>query len=111
VWHGISAVQIFHHQTSEVYTDNSSMMAAQLAPWEVTFVLTADQFPKDQAARAGIEVEVQLRDGCTSEEYMQKLHQSLDSAFSQFEPHLVIHNAGSDILASDPLGKCAATST
>lgn len=61
-------------------------------------------------ARAGINIEVQLHNGCTSEEYLQKLHQSLDSAFSQFEPHLVIHNAGSDIMVGDPLGMCAATS-
>jgi acetoin utilization deacetylase AcuC-like enzyme len=66
----------------------------------------ADAWPQDAAARRGIDVDVQLRQGCTSDMYLQSLRTGLDSAFAAFSPDLVIHNAGSDILVGDPLGRC-----
>lgn len=51
-------------------------------------------------------MDVQLRSGCTGQEYLSKLEAALTQAFDRFEPQMVIHNAGSDILDKDPLGRC-----
>ena len=69
--------------------------------------MSADRYPKDHAARAAIDVESQLHDGCTSAQYKEELGLCLRTAFARFSPDIVIHNAGSDILQGDPLGGCA----
>ena len=67
----------------------------------------ADVWPGDKEARQAINTDVPLRSGCTDQKYKSKLVQALDRAFEQFaQPDLVVHNAGSDILDGDPLGRC-----
>lgn len=73
-----------------------------------TFIVdlyNAGVFPKDEAARRGIDVEVRLASGCDSQQYLAALRAALDEAFGRFQPDLVIHNAGSDVLDGDPLGR------
>lgn len=47
-----------------------------------------------------------LWSGCQDEAYLDALETALGRAFASFQPDLVIHNAGTDILAGDPLGGC-----
>lgn len=69
--------------------------------------MRAEIWPQDAEARPGITVERRLRCGCTSEAYLAALQSALaELAASAFQPHLVIHNAGTDILDGDPLGRC-----
>jgi acetoin utilization deacetylase AcuC-like enzyme len=63
-------------------------------------------FPADNEARTAIDVERRLHCGCTSEEYLRALTSALCEADECGEtPDLVIHNAGTDILDQDPLGR------
>lgn len=67
----------------------------------------AEIWPQDRKARAGIAVERRLRCGCTSAAYLAELRSALaELDASGFHPHLVIHNAGTDVLDGDPLGRC-----
>eukprot|EP00892_Ulva_mutabilis_P007087 jgi/Ulvmu1/4750/UM020_0034.1 len=66
----------------------------------------AEIWPNDQAARGGITVERRLRCGCSSEAYIEALESALaELDASAFQAQLVIHNAGTDILDGDPLGR------
>jgi Histone deacetylase domain len=67
----------------------------------------ADIWPGDAVAKRAIDVERALHTGCADEEYLAALSSALDEAFQKCQPHLVIHNAGTDILIGDPLGKYA----
>ena len=46
-----------------------------------------------------------LNCGCEGSEYLSKLEAALAMAHDSFQPQLVLHNAGSDILENDPLGR------
>eukprot|EP00878_Enallax_costatus_P029743 GHUV01032288.1.p1 GENE.GHUV01032288.1~~GHUV01032288.1.p1 ORF type:complete len:164 (+),score=38.04 GHUV01032288.1:283-774(+) len=62
-------------------------------------------FPNDKTAKSAIDVKVPLGDDTSDEEYLSKMHAALDSAAMRFpNPHLVLYNAGSDILTGDALG-------
>lgn len=50
--------------------------------------------------------QVELQPGTTDAPYLEKLSQALDAAALMMpQPHLIIYNAGTDILAGDPLGR------
>jgi histone deacetylase 11 len=49
---------------------------------------------------------VELPPGTADEAYLTKLQQALDAAAVLMpQPQLIIYNAGTDILAGDPLGR------
>jgi histone deacetylase 11 len=51
---------------------------------------------------------VELQPGTTDAPYLEKLSQALDAAAVLMpQPHVIIYNAGTDILAGDPLGRWA----
>ncbi|GBF94944.1 hypothetical protein Rsub_07445 [Raphidocelis subcapitata] len=65
-------------------------------------------FPLDGAAKAGIDVKVELPPGTRDGDYLSRLDAALDEAARAFpSPQLVVFNAGTDILEGDPLGKLA----
>lgn len=68
--------------------------------------MRADVFPQDREAQKAIDVDVPLHTGCQDTTYLAALDRALDQAFAAFKPDLVIHNAGTDILSGDPLGRC-----
>lgn len=63
-----------------------------------------DVYPNDIDAKRGIDVAVELDAFTGDTEYLQKLRKGLDRAFAEFTPDFIIYNAGTDILAGDPLG-------
>lgn len=66
----------------------------------------ADIFPADGGAKPAINVQRRLHRCCTSDEYLDELNSALSEADQCGQPpDLVIHNAGTDILDEDPLGR------
>ncbi|CAL9231629.1 unnamed protein product [Arabidopsis halleri] len=61
-------------------------------------------YPFDYRARRFIDQNVEVVSGTTTDEYLRKLDEALEVASRNFQPELVIYNAGTDILDGDPLG-------
>lgn len=66
-------------------------------------------FPGDDKAKTGIDVDLNAPNGITTEAYLAAVEKALDRAFANFQPQLVIYNAGTDIIKGDPLGAMAVT--
>lgn len=67
-------------------------------------VYNRDVYPHDGFAKRGIRRKVELRSKVEDEEYMLQFRRALDEALAQFEPDLVLYNAGSDVLFGDHTG-------
>ncbi|XP_013191359.2 histone deacetylase 11 [Amyelois transitella] len=63
-----------------------------------------DIYPKDKQAKKAIRRKVELRCKVEDMEYMLKLRQNLKAALEEFRPDILVYNAGTDILNTDPLG-------
>ncbi|XP_026751657.1 histone deacetylase 11 [Galleria mellonella] len=61
-------------------------------------------YPKDKEAKQAIRRKVELANRVEDLEYMLKLRQNLKAALKEFKPDILVYNAGTDILDSDPLG-------
>lgn len=68
-----------------------------------------DIWPGDDAARAATRWPVGLPSGTTGEPYLAALEASLDRALDEFEPELILYNAGTDSLDEDALGNLCLT--
>ncbi|GAV56972.1 Hist_deacetyl domain-containing protein, partial [Cephalotus follicularis] len=62
-------------------------------------------YPFDYEARKYIDQKVEVVSGTTTNEYLKKLDEALEVAGLNFDPELVVYNAGTDILDGDPLGR------
>jgi len=62
-------------------------------------------YPNDIKARLAIDRNVELSSGIGDIDYLDRLAGELELAFRDFAPDLIIYNAGTDILAGDPLGR------
>lgn len=51
------------------------------------------------------DIAVPLRPGISGAEYLAALHEYLPPALDRFRPDLVVYNAGSDVLLTDPLAR------
>ena len=47
-----------------------------------------------------------MRSGTGDDAYLGLLRRGLDAAFEECQPDIILYNAGTDILAGDPLGLC-----
>ncbi|XP_026736279.1 histone deacetylase 11 [Trichoplusia ni] len=61
-------------------------------------------YPKDKEAKQAIRRKVELGNKVEDLEYMLKLRQNLKAALQEFKPDILVYNAGTDVLDSDPLG-------
>ncbi|CAH2055882.1 unnamed protein product, partial [Iphiclides podalirius] len=61
-------------------------------------------YPKDRQAKQAIRRKVELDNHVEDEEYLSKLQKHLTAALNDFKPDILVYNAGTDILDSDPLG-------
>jgi len=68
-------------------------------------VYNCDVFPQDKQAERAVDCDVRLHCGVSDREYLDRLQPALERAFSSFDPDVVFYNAGTDILAGDPLGR------
>ncbi|CAI9093665.1 OLC1v1029223C2 [Oldenlandia corymbosa var. corymbosa] len=62
-------------------------------------------YPLDYEARRYIDQKVEVPTGTSTSEYLTKLDDALEVASRNFNPELIIYNAGTDILDGDPLGR------
>jgi hypothetical protein len=72
---------------------------------DIKFVITLcpSMFPVKLLAHV---MQVELPPGTADDMYLQKLQQALHAAAVMMpQPQLIIYNAGTDILAGDPLGR------
>lgn len=60
--------------------------------------------PQDIPARKAIKRDIVLISDTTDKEYISKIY-SIELDMENFKPDFVIYNAGTDILAGDPLGR------
>jgi histone deacetylase 11 len=63
-----------------------------------------DIFPGDEAARRGLRWDLPLSTGTSGVEYLDLLLEVLPAALDEFRPQLLLYNAGTDVVAGDPLG-------
>ncbi|XP_055903981.1 histone deacetylase 11 [Eupeodes corollae] len=64
----------------------------------------ASIYPKDHVAKESIKCAVELRPFTEDAAYLKKLERSLKDSIGQFQPNLIVYNAGTDILKGDSLG-------
>ncbi|XP_020583632.1 histone deacetylase 2 isoform X2 [Phalaenopsis equestris] len=62
-------------------------------------------YPLDYEARRYIDQKIELVSGTRTKEYLEDLDRALEVARNQFDPELLVYNAGTDILDGDPLGR------
>lgn len=63
-----------------------------------------DIFPADALAKAAINLKVEVPSHSDDSVYLSLLSQALKRVEDEFEPHLIIYVAGTDVLSGDPLG-------
>mmetsp|Transcript_15598 Transcript_15598/g.39647 ORF Transcript_15598/g.39647 Transcript_15598/m.39647 type:complete len:421 (+) Transcript_15598:216-1478(+) len=68
-------------------------------------VYNADVFPQDKHAERAVDCGVRLHCGAADKEYLSRLREALGTSFASSSPDVVFYNAGTDILAGDPLGR------
>lgn len=61
-------------------------------------------YPRDYVARKAIRRPVELRPHTETEDYLNLVERHLKGALNEFQPDVIAYNAGTDILAGDPLG-------
>ncbi|ELT95657.1 hypothetical protein CAPTEDRAFT_197333 [Capitella teleta] len=66
-------------------------------------------YPRDGFAKRGIRRKVELEAFTEDEEYLRKVRNNVEGALNEFEPDLVVYNAGTDVLEGDPLGLLSIT--
>ncbi|CAD6336477.1 unnamed protein product [Miscanthus lutarioriparius] len=62
-------------------------------------------YPFDFTAKQYIDQKVELVSGTKTDEYLEQLDRALEVCSIRFQPHLIVYNAGTDILDGDPLGR------
>ncbi|XP_047998469.1 histone deacetylase 11 isoform X1 [Leguminivora glycinivorella] len=67
-------------------------------------------YPKDREAKQAIRRKIELGHRVEDLEYMLKLRHNLKAALNEFTPDILVYNAGTDILDSDPLGNLRVSS-
>ncbi|RXG68013.1 Histone deacetylase 11 [Armadillidium vulgare] len=61
-------------------------------------------YPMDNFAKKAIKRKVEISPFTEDEEYLKKVELHVEGALNEFEPQLVVYNAGTDVLKGDPLG-------
>jgi histone deacetylase 11 len=85
--------------------------ADAVRPWGWAHVLDffdESIFPRPKVAEA---MPVPLPPGTGGELYLSLLHERLPEALERYRPDLVVYNAGSDVLGTDPLSRLMLTPT
>lgn len=67
-------------------------------------VFNRDLYPHDGYAKRNIKKRVELSHGVADAEYLNLVEKNLNDALEEFTPDIIVYNAGTDVLAGDPLG-------
>jgi acetoin utilization deacetylase AcuC-like enzyme len=81
--------------------------AAIFANDESVFTLSIHQFNNYPQFKPPSDIDVNLEDGVSDEEYLQQLDQAVEKALSRFDPQLLMYVAGADPYKEDQLGGLA----
>lgn len=87
--------------------DGTSAILADEEGVAILDVYDADIFPGDAEARRGLRWDLPLASGASSAAYLDLVEGELPRALDDFDPQLVLYNAGTDVVAEDPLGSLA----
>ena len=68
-------------------------------------IYNADLWPNDSLAKGAISNMTELSCGTKDAEYLGNLQAALQRAGKEFQPDMILYNAGTDILQGDPLGR------
>lgn len=68
-------------------------------------IYNSELWPHDTSAKTAINNMVELRCGTKDGQYLTSLESALQQASRDFQPDLILYNAGTDILEGDPLGR------
>ena len=74
------------------------------SPCLFVFVLHRGIYPADRAAKAAINLKIELAPGTGDDTFLAHLHGAIPKALDSFKPDMVLYNAGTDILINDRLG-------
>lgn len=72
-------------------------------------VYNFDIYPFDRRAKRGIQRNVTLQHFTEDDEYLRIVTRNLQQAFGEFNPDIVVYNAGTDVLEGDSLGMLSIT--
>lgn len=89
----------------DVHQGNGTAAILRDEPRAFTFSIHGSRnFPRIKEAS---DLDVELPDGTTDDDYLAALAPALDEVFARFRPRFVIYLAGADVLARDRLGRLA----
>ncbi|KAG2455039.1 hypothetical protein HYH02_000864 [Chlamydomonas schloesseri] len=101
----VLVIDLDAHQGNGVEHDKLTLGDTQLF---ILDMYNAGVFPRDDEAKAAIDIKVELKSGTEDDIYLNRLRAALERAALVLpKPDLVVYNAGTDILAGDPLGRLA----
>jgi histone deacetylase 11 len=72
---------------------------------EILDIYNQDIFPQDKTVKGLIKWDHPISGDIPESEYLSLLDYTLTNVLSEYSPDLIIYNAGTDILAGDPLGQ------
>ncbi|PNW84775.1 hypothetical protein CHLRE_03g158200v5 [Chlamydomonas reinhardtii] len=99
----VLVIDLDAHQGNGVERDKLALGDGQLY---ILDMYNAGVFPRDDEAKAGIDIRVELKSGTEDDVYLNRLRAALERAALVLpRPDLVVYNAGTDVLAGDPLGR------
>lgn len=92
------------HQANGVARDKLHFQDTDLF---IVDMYNSKAYPRDEDAKAAIDVNMELRPFMESEEYNARLDAALARAACEFAPDMVVYNAGANILSGDSFGRLA----
>jgi histone deacetylase 11 len=86
---------------TDAHQGNGTALCLETWPWaQILDIYEEDIYPWPKASEA---FALPISAGTTGREYLEILQEELPKALARFQPELVLYNAGSDVLATDPL--------
>ncbi|CAD5225007.1 unnamed protein product [Bursaphelenchus okinawaensis] len=83
------------------FADNDNVYILDVFNYEI--------YPRDFKAKESINTAVRLQSFTEDREYLFQLKGALNKALKEFEPDIVVYNAGTDCLDKDPVGQLSLT--
>ena len=68
-------------------------------------ILTRRIYPGDSEAQQAISLEIPIHADTTDDNFLRQISEAVTLSIDEFQPDLLIYNAGTDCLHGDPLGR------
>lgn len=102
--HKFLIIDLDAHQGTGFERDVAGLPASRRANVFVFDVCNSTAHPDDPVADTGCDCKVPLARFTSDSTYLKLMRKNLRKVVKQFQPTLIIYNAGSDCLKNDPLG-------